>query len=77
MCCFSLQVANQTLDTSKFKRLLGGVAVKLEASMQVSVTQVIDKGLYDRLHQILLHHEHPSLHTHMSSIDIDTHAFID
>lgn len=64
MYCSSLQVTNQTLDTSKFKRLLGGVAVKLEASMQVSVTQMIDKRPYDCLHQILLHHEHPRLHTH-------------
>lgn len=64
MCCSSLQVANQTLDSSKFKSLLSSVAVELEAPMQVSVTQMIDKRLYDCLHQILLHHEHPSLDTH-------------
>lgn len=60
-----LKVSNEALDSSELEGLLGGVAVELEASLQVSVTEVIHKRPDDGGHQVLLHHQHPGLrHTH-------------
>lgn len=57
----SLEVSDEALDSSELEGLLGRVAVELEASLQVSVTEVIHKRLDDGLHQVFFHHQHPSL----------------
>lgn len=57
----SLEVSDEALDSSELEGLLCCVAVELEASLQVSVTEVIHKRLDDRLHQVFFHHQHPGL----------------
>lgn len=68
----SLQVSNEALDPSKLEGLLGCVAVKLEASLQVSVTEVVHKGPDDGAHQVLFHHEHPGLQHACTHIQTDS-----
>lgn len=82
MCNWSsLKVSDEALDPSKLEGLWGSVAVKLEASMQVSVTEVVHKCPDDSGHQVLLHHQHPGLkhkhvractHTHTPILNPDT-----
>lgn len=56
-----LEVSYKTLDPAEFKGLLCGVAFELKSALQVSMSQVINKGADDRGHQILLCDQHPRL----------------
>lgn len=56
-----LEVSDEALDAAELESLLGGVALKLKASLQVAVAQVVHKGPDYDGHQVLLGDQHPRL----------------
>ncbi len=56
-----LEVSYKALDSAEFKGLLRGVAFKLKAALQVSVSEVVHEGADDGGHQVLFSDQHPRL----------------
>ena len=56
-----LEVSDEALDAAELESLLGGVALKLEAALQVTVAQMVHKGPDYGGHQVLLGDQHPRL----------------
>lgn len=56
-----LEVSYKALDPAEFEGLLCGVAFKLEAALQVSVSEVVNECADNGGHQVLFCDQHPSL----------------
>lgn len=56
-----LEVSNEALDSAELEGLLCGVALKLKAALQVSVSEVINESADDGGHQVLFCDQHPRL----------------
>ena len=59
--CILLEVSNEALYAAELEGLLGGVALKLEAALQVTMAQVVHKSPDDCGHQVLLCYQHARL----------------
>ncbi len=61
MLSILLEVSYKALDSAEFEGLLCGVAFKLKAALQVSVSEVVHEGADDGGHQVLFCDQHPRL----------------
>ncbi len=60
MLSILLEVSYKALDSAEFEGLLCGVAFKLKAALQVSVSEVVHEGADDGGHQVLFCDQHPA-----------------